>query len=174
MKKFCITFLLSAIICVMALCCPPQKVASEDFFRLHIRANSNLYEEQMVKYLVKDKVVEYLLPVVATAKSKKESVACIKRELRNIEKVANAVLLKNGFTYTAKADIKREYFPLRYYGDVGLESGYYDALIILLGEGVGENWWCVLYPPLCFTKEGENTVYASFIAERIKEWFSGK
>ena len=172
MKKCCITFLLSTIICLTAICYPQKRAQAEDFFRLHIRANSNLPEEQMVKYLVKDKVVEYLLPIVSTAKSKRESMRAIEKELKNIERVASAVLFKNGYKYTAKAELKREYFPIRYYKEVELKSGYYDALIILLGEGTGENWWCVLYPPLCFSGEGD-VAYSSLIAERIKEWLRG-
>jgi hypothetical protein len=89
--------------------------------------------------------------------------------LTNIEKVANSVLAKNGFNYTAKARILEEEFPERKYQDLTLEEGIYKALIIELGSGTGNNWWCVVYPPLCFTGEGVNYVYKSKIYEIIKE-----
>ena len=81
---------------------------------------------------------------------------------------------ENGFSYTARAEVRREEFPTRVYEDVTLEAGMYDALIVELGTGEGANWWCVLYPPMCFSGEatGENIVFRSRIAEIIRSFFA--
>ena len=141
------------------------------YFRIHIRANSDCEEEQAVKYLVRDKVVEYLLPVVAGTNSKDEAKACVEKNLKNIEEVANSVLEKNGFSYKSHAEVKKEEFPTRVYEEVTLPEGVYDALILELGTGSGKNWWCVVYPPLCFSQNiSGKVVYKSWIVEKIKEW----
>lgn len=145
-----------------------------DVIRIHIRANSNETEDQDVKYVVKDSVVEYLTPLLADAESKDEMIEILGKNLRGIENVANGVLLQNGYTYSAVAEIRKENFPTRSYGDEYVfEEGIYDALIIELGSGTGNNWWCVLYPPLCFVPvsgDGENFVYRSKILELIENF----
>ncbi|MGN1051781.1 MAG: stage II sporulation protein R, partial [Candidatus Scatosoma sp.] len=81
------------------------------------------------------------------------------------------VLEKRGFSYGAKAELKTERFPARVYDGVTLPEGDYESLILNLGSGKGDNWWCVAYPPLCFSTAGKtNVAYKSLIAERIREW----
>ena len=92
-------------------------------------------------------------------------------KLGEIERVAARVLRENGFSYGARASLRREQFPTRVYADATLEAGEYDALILELGSGKGDNWWCVVYPPLCFTSGNGNVVYKSKIAEIIKRFF---
>ena len=85
--------------------------------------------------------------------------------------IANKTLYSNNFTYKASIALKNEHFPDRQYDGYDFPEGYYDALIIYLGEGSGDNWWCVAYPPLCFSTAGKtNVAYKSLIAERIREW----
>ena len=79
-------------------------------------------------------------------------------------------MAENGKKYRAKVELKQEAFPTRVYNDVVLESGVYDALIITLGEGLGDNWWCVVYPPLCFSSE--KVEYRSVIVEFFKKIFN--
>ncbi|MCL2622003.1 MAG: stage II sporulation protein R [Firmicutes bacterium] len=121
-----------------------------DFLRIHIRANSNLEIDQDVKYLVKDKVIDSLTPLFANINTREQAINAIKNNLKYVENIANAVLLENNFTYGVKARVANEYFPTRVYNDVSLAQGFYDALILELGQGAGDNWWCVVYPPLCF------------------------
>ena len=87
-----------------------------------------------------------------------------------IENVANQTLQSNGFTYSSKAKIANEYFPTRTYENITLEEGYYDALILNLGSGEGDNWWCIVFPAFCFTqtKNFDNLEYISQIWEIIK------
>lgn len=148
---------------------------SNDYLRIHIRANSNLQIDQNVKYKVKDEVVGFLTPLIANCKNLTDVENMVEKNKTNIESVCNKVLKQNGFLYTATAKIKQEFFPTRAYGEYVLESDFYDALVIELGSGSGDNWWCVVYPPLCFlnAKEinGTNLKYKSKIYELINKFF---
>ena len=141
------------------------------YLRVHIRADSNETEAQAVKYKVRDAVVNYLTPTVAECETKEIAMQKIGEKLPEIEAVAERVLRANGFSYGAKASLRKEEFPTRVYEDVTLEAGVYDALILELGSGKGDNWWCVVYPPLCFSAGGGNIVYKSKIAEIIQKFF---
>ena len=175
MKRICIIFLLSIIISLTALGlslgASSGSVTNSEFLRIHIRADSNDDSAQAVKYLVRDKIVEYLTPRVAGYETSVEAAEGVKALLGEIEREAELVLEKNGFFYGASASIKTERFPTRIYGEYTLPAGEYTALIINLGAGAGDNWWCVIYPPLCFTSpSGKNIVYKSKICEIIKNW----
>lgn len=172
MKKFCITFALFLIIILsgIAVGFAPQNSAHTEYLRIHIRADSNEQQAQSVKYMVKDAVVAYLTPYISECDTKNKAETMLTEKLSEIEKVADKVLIEQGFNYTSRAKINTEEFPTRNYGDFTLEQGYYDALIIELGSGKGDNWWCVVYPPLCFTGTGANYVYKSKILEIIKHF----
>lgn len=174
MKKFGVVALLLIAIVGIALACGNfGDMGSENsaYLRVHIRADSNETQAQAVKYKVRDAVVEYLTPVVAGCETKDAAMKKIGGKLREIERVADGVLRENGYTYGAKASLRKEEFPTRVYEDVTLEAGVYDALILELGSGKGDNWWCVVYPPLCFTGGNGNIVYKSKIAEIIRKFF---
>lgn len=145
-------------------------VDAEAYLRVHIRADSNEAEAQAVKYKVRDEVVAYLTPIVASCETKTEAMEKIEKSLGGIERTATGALRRNGFSYGARASVRREEFPTRVYDGVTLDAGVYDALILELGSGKGDNWWCVVYPPLCFTG-AQNVVYKSKIAEIIKNFF---
>ena len=149
----------------------PQNLSHKEYLRIHVRANSNAQIDQNVKYLVKDKIVEYLTPFIAGCDTKKKAESMLKSQLSSIEHVADGVLCSSGFKYKSRAKINNEQFPTRVYGELTLDGGYYDALIVELGDGKGENWWCVVYPPLCFTGSGTNYQYKSKIWAIIKSFF---
>lgn len=152
-----------------------QKGANTQYLRIHIRANSNSQSDQEVKYKVKDAVTEYLIPFLAEITDKRTAEKIINAKLCEVEEVANEVLTSCGFDYGARAKICTEEFPTRYYGEFCLESGLYDALILELGSGEGDNWWCVIYPPLCFipTQNGSGDIYyKSKILEIIEDFCS--
>lgn len=146
-----------------------------EILRIHIRANSNEQIDQAVKYKVKEQIVEYLTPLLSSCTNKTTAENIINHNLRQIENVANMVLQDNNFNYTSTAKINNEFFPDRVYDGYVVESGYYDALILELGSGTGDNWWCVVYPPLCFVNttytNGNGIVYKSKLLEIIKEFF---
>ena len=180
MKNFCIIFLALIIISLTALGfsgelsggSQTKASANTDYLRIHIRADSNEEKAQAVKYKVRDRVVEYLTPLVAEYQTKAEAMQGIKGKLREIENVAAAVLQENGFGYGARAALQTESFPTRIYGEYILPAGEYSALILRLGSGEGDNWWCVVYPPLCFVgDENANVIYKSKIKEIIDKFF---
>ncbi len=142
-----------------------------DCIRIHIRANSNSESDQKVKLDLRDMVVAHLTPLLSTAENKSQAKALLKKELSNLEKLGEARLREIDANYTMRCCMQKEEFPLRKYGELVFESGEYEALIITLGEGKGDNWWCVAYPPLCFVPEGEGEiVYKSKILEIIKSY----
>ncbi len=175
MKKICISFLFITIIILSGIGLIAQKPQkSEEYLRIHIRANSNLEIDQTVKYMVKEQVVKYLTPFIAECKTKTDAENMLEDNLSSISAVADKVLKENGFSYTAKASVKNEEFPTRVYDNLELEHGFYDALIIELGDGKGDNWWCVVYPPLCFTGKECGFVYRSKILDVISDFYKNK
>ena len=177
MKKFAVIALLAAAILgvVFAFAGTGSGEAAADdaaaYLRVHIRANSNSEEDQAVKYKVRDAVVQFLTPTVASCETKEEAMQKIGEKLGEAEKVAEGVLRENGFFYGARAEIRKEEFPTRVYENATLQAGVYDALIMELGTGKGDNWWCVVYPPLCFGGGNTNIVYKSKIKEIIQKFF---
>lgn len=175
MKKLCISFLIIAIIILSGLAFEMQKpLQNTEYLRIHIRANSNQTVDQTVKYQVKERVVEYLTPFIAECKTKEQAEKMLNDNLSGIKTVAEKVLQEKGFSYSANAKLKVEEFPTRIYGNLELEKGFYKALIIELGSGEGDNWWCVVYPPLCFTGGECGYVYKSKILEVINDFFKNK
>lgn len=167
--KYIIGILSSIAIVVILLFCPLNTNCEVEYLRIHIRANSNSYIDQSIKYKVKDAVVEALIPLVSEIETFEEAKVKISQNFDFIEKTANQVLADNGFSYSSHAKIDNEYFPTRTYENVTLEEGNYDALILELGSGEGNNWWCILFPAFCFTKteNSDNIVYISRIWEII-------
>jgi len=146
-----------------------------DFLRLHIRANSNSAEDQRVKYLVKQTIVNELTPVFYNVTGKQDAMTRLAQSLTLIENIANQTLASNGFNYTSSAAVTSEFFPTRSYTasnvNMVLPEGTYDALIIQLGAGRGDNWWCVIYPPLCFLNNNIGGEQGVRYRSRILDWF---
>ena len=176
MKNVCIIFLMSIIISLTAFGFTQTSenatpYVAEQYLRIHIRAESNAPQDQAVKYKVRDSIVDYLTSFIARYESSEQAVQGIKNELCNLEKIATQTLQSNGFAYSATAEIAVEEFPTRVYENYTLPAGKYTALIVRLGSGAGDNWWCVVYPPLCFTAcSGKNIIYKSKIKEIIEAW----
>ena len=178
MKKYIFLFIVGiALISVITIVfitknTSTASAANPDFLRIHIRANSNNEDDQNVKYKVKEKIVEYLSPLIINCKTQKEALSVAKENLSKICKIANNTLKENGFFYTCKAELRTENFPTRSYGNLTLENGCYEALILELGSGSGDNWWCVMFPPLCFvgSEEQGSVHYESKIWNNLKKY----
>ncbi len=181
MNKVCIIFLLSIIISLTAVgfCGNPMQsgeaqTASQEYLRIHIRADSNENAAQSVKYQVRDEVVALLTPIVAECSTREQAIQRVGLAVDEVAQIATKTLREKGFSYAATAELTVEYFPTRVYEDCLLPAGEYAALVVRLGRGEGDNWWCVVYPPLCFTAVNTNVVYKSKIAEIIKAWKNDK
>lgn len=124
---------------------------SSSVFRLHVIANSDSEEDQNLKYIVRDKVLEYMNTLIDTnTSSKEETIKIISENLDSFKKIAQDTVYENGYNYEVNLEIGNFAFPTKTYGDISLPAGNYDALRITIGNAEGKNWWCVMFPPLCF------------------------
>ena len=130
-----------------------QEALAEEVFRFHVTANSDDPEDQKLKLKVRDAVIARMKTEMGEAPER--SAGATRRwaleHLDEIEETARDVIRKEGFRYDARAEVTRCYFPDKRYGDLLFPAGTYQALKISLGNAGGQNWWCVLYPALCFT-----------------------
>lgn len=146
----------------------------EEYIRIHIRANSNLSIDQNIKYKIKDEIVSYLIPYIAKCETREDFVTQINLSLSGMEDIADNILKANNFNYTSKVKFHKENFPDRSYDGQVLKAGIYDAIIVELGSAQGDNWWCVVYPPLCFiSNRSQDVMYKSRILEILKSIIKG-
>lgn len=136
----------------------------DSVFRLHVIANSDSEEDQNLKYIVRDKVLEYINSVSANLTSKEDVINLAKENIDEIQKIAEDTIRENGYDYSVKLNIGNFAFPTKTYGDISFPAGFYDALKIEIGEAKGQNWWCVMFPPLCFVD-----VTSGVVPEESKE-----
>ena len=127
-----------------------QQTLSKTVLRFHVLGNSNATTDQQVKLLIRDTILCYTAPLLEQATNAKEVKDILKPILPQLTTLANQVLSEQGFSYTASIHIEKTYFPVKQYGSLLLPPGEYEALRIVLGEGSGRNWWCLVFPSLCF------------------------
>ena len=123
---------------------------SDKLFRLHVIANSNSETDQNLKYKVRDSLISYMNDICKNASTKQEAICIANTHIKEFTKIAQNTIKKNGFNYKVKVTIGNYPFPTKTYGDISLPAGYYDALKVEIGEAKGKNWWCVMFPSLCF------------------------
>ena len=127
-----------------------QESISEKILRFHVVANSDDDNDQSLKLKVRDGVLAYISPKLSDSSSLNETLVIIENEFTNIQNVAAEIVSQEGYEYSVNVAITDCYFPMKTYGDMILPPGEYQALKITLGEGIGHNWWCVMYPNICF------------------------
>lgn len=135
-----------------------QQGIADQIIRFHVLANSDSEEDQAVKLKVKTKVVEYLQKQLTNCQSKEEAKAILRANFGKIQEIAAKVLKEEGFDYPVKVELATAYFPVKVYGDLTFPEGDYEALRVLIGEAKGKNWWCVMFPSLCFVNETYSVV----------------
>ena len=131
---------------------------ADGVFRLHVIANSDSVEDQNLKYKVRDALLEYMNSICADASSKEDAMNIASEHLDDFRKIAQKVVYDNNYNYHVTVEIGQYNFPTKHYGDVSLPSGIYDALRVKIGTASGQNWWCVMFPPLCFVDEQNNVI----------------
>ncbi|MDR3207283.1 MAG: stage II sporulation protein R [Oscillospiraceae bacterium] len=134
---------------------------SDSLVRLHVVAQSDDPADQRVKLAVRDRVLAYLTPLLAETKTPDEAKNIIAQNLPEVEALSVQVLRENGFDLSARAGLEHAAFPTKTYNGFALPAGDYDALRVVIGEGRGQNWWCVVFPPLCMTAAEEVTQTAA-------------
>ena len=127
-----------------------QKEIADCLIRFHVRANSDADYDQKLKLLVKDEIVKYLETELSGAGTLDDARAILEADVADITSIAEEVIAREGYDYKVNAYFERAYFPLRMYGDMTFPPGEYEAFCVDIGYAEGRNWWCVLYPPLCF------------------------
>lgn len=127
-----------------------QRKMAEEVFRFHVLANSDSKKDQALKMKVKETVIAYMKEQLPESESVEMTTAWAISHLEEIEMLAEKTLQKEGCDYPVHAEVTNCYFPDKTYGDITFPKGNYDALRIEIGEAEGQNWWCVLYPNLCF------------------------
>lgn len=123
---------------------------SNNFFRLHILANSNLEVDQNLKLKVRDGIIDYMKSQNFSNKSRSDVIKFAQENLETLKQISEEIIKTYGFDYPVSLEIGNFYFPTKVYGNLSLPAGSYDALRIKIGNAEGENWWCSLFPPLCF------------------------
>lgn len=147
-----IFFLLIAFIIVSAISYASaiSENISNSVFRLHVIANSDSEEDQNLKYIVRDNLLEYMNTLTSGITSKDAAIEIAKAHEKDFYNIAKNTIKENGYAYDVKVEIGNSYFPTKYYGDISLPAGFYDSLKVEIGNASGQNWWCVMFPPLCF------------------------
>ncbi len=140
------------LLCALCILIVPTEVDAsiyENTVRLHILAPSDSIEDQNLKLLVRDFILKKYGTELSDEKSSLEAEENLRLLLPHIESDCSRLILDTGYDYSVKAELKEEWFNTREYGAFSLPSGRYVSLILTLGSGEGQNWWCVMYPPLC-------------------------
>lgn len=123
---------------------------ADEIIRFHVIANSDSDEDQALKLAVKNTLVKELAPYLKEASSKEAAKKIISDKLEYIKELAVNTIQQQGCSYPVKVSLEECYFPLKVYGEYAFPPGYYEALKVEIGNASGKNWWCVMFPPLCF------------------------
>lgn len=158
----CSAIIISIIFSVISFAHTSEKIRGE-VLRLHIIANSDSSIDQNLKLRVRDAVLEEGNDIFDGSVNIENAVEKITPKLKEVEKTAKIIIRKNGFDYNVKASLSREYFTTRTYENVTLPAGWYLALRIVIGEGKGHNWWCVMFPPMCLPAASERKEISSVL-----------
>lgn len=150
-----------------------EQVSIEDIssklIRFHVIANSDNEKDQNLKLKVRDEVLEYIQPLLKDSRDIEESREILKRENEKILEIAREVIKENGYNYSVESTLDKEYFPVKTYGNITLPQGEYEAYRIIIGTGEGQNWWCVMFPPICFVDITKGEVAYEETEEEMKK-----
>lgn len=156
MKKLKIIITLIFLFAIFVFTCAYSYVSAisdnlyNSIFRLHVIANSDSEEDQNLKYIVRDNLINYMNDNCKNLSSKDEVIKYAQSHLDQIKQIAENTVKESGFNYPVQVEIGNFEFPTKQYGDISFPAGFYDALRVKIGESSGRNWWCVMFPPLCF------------------------
>ena len=152
-----------------------ELIIPDESIRIRVIANSNNTKDQLIKQLVKNKVESDVTNLLIDATTIDETRNILSNNIETINKNVSDILKKNNYDTSFNIDFGYNFFPEKQYKGVIYKDGYYESLVITLGKGEGNNWWCVLFPPLCLMETDENNLeeieYKSFIKEIIDKYF---
>lgn len=131
---------------------------ANNVFRLHVIANSDSEEDQNLKYIVRDSILSYVNGILENINNKEDVVLTINNHIDEIKNIAQQAVYNEGFTYDVEIEVGNFKFPTKTYGNISFPPGLYDALRVKIGNASGKNWWCVMFPPLCFVEVSSGIV----------------
>ena len=176
LKKYILVLML-CLISLFSGCSLNKSIVEYDYdiindilIRFHVIANSDSDEDQKLKLKVRDVVINYLYPYMKDVKNLDESRKIIKEKNDEVIKLVNKVIKQNGYNYSVESRLSRENFPEKEYGNIIFPQGNYEAYRIIIGDGEGHNWWCVMFPPLCFADETKENVKSEQNTEKLNEY----
>ncbi|MBQ6555564.1 MAG: stage II sporulation protein R [Firmicutes bacterium] len=146
---------------------------AENVIRLHILANSDSVEDQQLKIKIRDSILEKYRSELSSSDNIAKTRALIYENMSDIKKTAENTAKANGFDYTVNVYLAKDFFPTKKYADVTLPAGKYEALRIEIGKAGGKNWWCVMFPPLCYADTYESDAAVKSKA-RLEQLLSGE
>ncbi|KOR26279.1 stage II sporulation protein R [Clostridium sp. FAM 1755] len=146
-----------------------QKDISNKIIRFHVLANSDSIEDQSLKLKVKDEIINYMMPKLDKSSSIDESRKILKENDKEIKRIAEDIINKNGYKYSVNTHLGQDQFPIKTYGNITLPQGKYEAYKIVIGNGEGQNWWCVMFPPLCFVDVTKGEVSTKETEQKMKK-----
>ena len=164
------------VICLMLSVCQLHGTCEsvrENVVRLHILANSDSAEDQALKLKVRDAILEASADWQEIAATPEEALALAEKRLPELQAVAEQTVAAEGYDYPVKAQVCRMYFTTRQYDTVTLPAGQYDAVRVSIGEAEGQNWWCVMYPPLCVGAATDRKKATSLWSDNQKKLVQG-
>lgn len=161
------TLAVTMVICIL----PTEKEGEiyKDTLRLHILANSDFPEDQELKLRIRDKLLTKYGEMLGQGNSIDEAKETVEAMLPLIEHDAEEWISELGYGYAVKASLSKEWYDTREYEGFTLPAGYYSSLRIIIGEGEGQNWWCVMYPPLCLEMATEDAPHDDGLIDYSKE-----
>ncbi len=140
-----------------------------EIIRFHVLANSDTEEDQKLKLKVRDKVIENMASKFIGISNIDDARKIMLDSMDEVNSIAKEVIEENGYSYGVKSELSRENFPDKMYGDTLFPQGNYEAFRILIGEANGQNWWCVMFPPLCFVDESKQVVNSDETKESLEK-----
>ena len=179
MKKIKIILIFIILLVIFIFTCAYSYVSAisdnlyNSVFRLHVIANSDSEEDQNLKYIVRDNLIKYMNNSCKNLNSKDEVIEFASKHLDEIKKNAEETVEQNGFNYPITVEIGNYEFPTKHYGDISFPAGFYDALRVKIGNSSGKNWWCVMFPPLCFV-DTTNGIVPDSSKESLQETLSSE
>ncbi len=152
MRKITLSIIIGLIIttCISGYSEDVQAKLAHQFVRFHVIANSDSVQDQTLKLRVRDRIISETEALFNQSENVEQTKKIIKENIAFIESKAQDEVIKAGYKYNVSVSFGTYPFPTKKYGDVTLPAGNYEALRVVIGEGAGKNWWCVLFPPLCF------------------------
>jgi len=173
MKKILIGVLLVVLFIMLKEFSFSSNIIPDEAIRLRVLANSNSEYDQIVKNKVKDELQGSMYSLLENTNNIEEARTVIKTNLDSLDVAIGTVLAKEESNIDYEIDFGNHYFPKKVYKGITYDEGYYESLLVKLGEGKGDNWWCVLFPPLCLLEAEESTEveYKFFVQELIDKYF---